>query len=139
MADSSRRWGLLLTLTGGALALIGFGAAGKASRGEMAAVGTALFAVFVWGIGWAVYCALGAPDIFLGGVALERLVRPPSSPAAAGRFVLMLVPAAGLASFFASSVSLRERIGFNRVREYFGFIGGKAPDQWLANVAKGKA
>ena len=111
VADSSRRWGLLLTLTGGALALIGFGAAGKASRGEMAAVGTALFAVFVWGIGWAVYCALGAPDIFLGGVALERLVRPPSSPAAAGRFVLMLVPAAGLASFFASSVSLRERIG----------------------------
>jgi hypothetical protein len=77
-ADASRRWGLFLTLTGGALALVGFGTAGKVSRGEMGAVGAVLFAVFVWGIGWAVYCALGAPDIFLGGVALERLVRPPS-------------------------------------------------------------
>jgi len=138
-ADSSRRWGLLLTLTGGALALIGFGAAGRVSRGEMAAVGAGLLAVFVWGIGWAVYCAFGAPDIFLGGVALERLVRPPSLSWAAGagswaagagswaagagswaagagaagaeRFVLALVPVAGLASFFASSVALRERIG----------------------------
>ncbi len=111
VADSSRRWGLFLTLTGGALALVGFGAAGKASRGEMAALGAGLFAVFVWGVGWAVYSALGAPDIFLGGVALERLVRPPSLSVAAGRFVLLLVPAAVLASFFASSVSLRERIG----------------------------
>lgn len=123
--DSSRRWGLLLTLTGGALALIGFGAAGRISRGEMAAVGAGLLAVFVWGIGWAVYCALGSPDIFLGGVALERLVRPPSLTGAAGagswaagagaagaeRFVPALVPVAGLASFFASSVALRERIG----------------------------
>jgi len=111
--DSSRRWGLLLTLTGGALALIGFGAAGRTSRGEMAAVGAGLLAVFVWGIGWAVYCALGAPDVFLGGVALERLVRPPSLIWASGaeRFVVALVPAAGLASFFASSVALRERIG----------------------------
>ena len=121
--DSSRRWGLLLTLAGGAVALIGFGAAGRVSRGEMAAVGAGLLAVFVWGLGWAVYCALGAPDIFLGGVALERLVRPPSlswaagvgaagaGPWAAGRFVLALLPAAGLASFFASSVALRERIG----------------------------
>lgn len=111
--DSSRRWGLLLTLTGGALALIGYGATTRVTRRQMAAVGAGLLAVFVWGIGWAVYCALGAPDIFLGGVALERLVRPPSLSwaAGAGRFVLALVPAAGLASFFASSVALRERIG----------------------------
>jgi len=112
--DSSRRWGLLLTLTGGALALIGFGAAGRISRGGMAAVGSGLLAAFAWGIGWAVYCALGSPDIFLGGVALERLVRPPSLlswTAGGGRVVLALVPVAGLASFFASSVALRERIG----------------------------
>ena len=123
--DSSRRWGLLLTLTGGALALIGYGAATRATRRQMAAVGAGLYAVFVWGIGWAVYCALGAPDIFLGGVALERLARPPSLSWAGGagaagagiwavgaeRFVVALVPAAGLASFFASSVALRERIG----------------------------
>jgi hypothetical protein len=123
--DSSRRWGLLLTLAGGALALIGFGAASRVSRGEMAAVGAGLLAVFVWGLGWAVYCALGAPDIFLGGVAVERLVRPPSlawaagalpsvagaGPWAAGQVVSALLPVAGLASFFASSVALRERIG----------------------------
>ncbi len=109
--DSSGRWGLLVTLTGGALALVGFGAAGRVSRGETAAVGAGLLAVFVWGIGWAVYCALGAPDVFLGGIALERLMGPPSLTVAAGRFVLPLVPLAGLASFFASSVSLRERIG----------------------------
>ena len=82
--DSSRRWGLLLTLTGGALALIGFGATGRITRVEMAAVGAGLLAVFLWGIGWAVYCALGAPDLFLGGVALERLVEPPSLVGAAG-------------------------------------------------------
>ncbi len=115
--DSSRRWGLLLTLAGGALALIGFGAAGRVGRGEMAGVGAGLLAAFVWGLGWAVYCALGAPDIFLGGVAIERLVRPPSLPWAvgtgpwAGRLVPALLPVAGLASFFASSVALRERIG----------------------------
>jgi len=125
-ADPSRRWGLLLTLTGGALPLIGFGASVRIGRGEIAAVGAGLVAVFAWGIGWAVYCALGAPDLFLGGVALERLVRPPSlsvwgaSPEAAGAVawgvsagpvVLALLPAAGLASFFASSVAFRERIG----------------------------
>jgi hypothetical protein len=116
--DSSRRWGLLLTLTGGALALLGFGAAGKVRRGEMAAVGTGLLAVFAWGIGWAVYVALGSPDLFLGGVAVERLVKPLSLTMAAGTFapdgrrlVLLLMPLAGLASHFASSVALRERIG----------------------------
>lgn len=115
--DSSRRWGLLLTLAGGALALIGFGAAGGVSRGEIAGVGAGLLAVFVWGLGWAVYCALGAPDVFLGGVAVERLVRPPvlsswaAGAGAAGRLVPALLPVAGLASFFASSVALRERIG----------------------------
>lgn len=118
--DSSRRWGLLITLVGGATALIGFGVPGRVRREEMAAVGVGLLAVFAWGIAWAVYCALGAPDIFLGGVAVERLVRPPSllralgagsSATGAGRLLLALLPVAGLASFFASSVVLRERIG----------------------------
>jgi len=125
--DSSRRWGLLLTLTGGALALVGFGATVRVSRGEMAIAGAGLLAVFAWGIVWAVYCALGAPDIFLGGVAVERLARPPSLPWAAGAgpwaagaapwaagaasLVLTLLPGAALVSFLASSVALRERIG----------------------------
>ncbi|HEY4908839.1 MAG TPA: hypothetical protein VIJ73_05030 [Methylomirabilota bacterium] len=117
--DSSRRWGLLLTLIGGALALFGFGVTGRVPQREMAVAGAALVAVFAWGVVWAVYCALGAPDLFLGGVALERLARPLSlgwaagtGPAAGiGRFLLALLPVAGLASFLASSVALRERIG----------------------------
>jgi hypothetical protein len=109
--DSSRRWGLLFTLTGGALALLGFGVAGRVPRRAMAVAGAALVAVFAWGVVWAVYCALGAPDLFLGGVAVERLARPPSLAARAGGFVLALLPAAALASFLASSVALRERIG----------------------------
>jgi hypothetical protein len=123
--DSSRRWGLLLTLIGGALALLGFGVTGRVPQREMAGAGAALVAVFAWGVVWAVYCALGAPDLFLGGVALERLARPPSLGwavgewaagtgswvVAIGRSVLVLLPVAGLASFLASSVALRERIG----------------------------
>jgi len=82
----------------------------------MAVTGAALVAVFAWGVIWAVYCALGAPDLFLGGVAIERLAQPPSlgwaaGTWAAGVFVLALLPAASLASFLASSVALRERIG----------------------------
>jgi hypothetical protein len=111
---------LLLTLSGGALALLGFGVIERVPRRAMAVAGAALVAVFAWGVVWAVYCALGAPDLFLGGVALERLARPPSLGWAAGtgtwaagvgRFVLALLPVAGLASFLASSVALRERIG----------------------------
>lgn len=118
--EAWRRWGLCLTLVGGALALVGFGAAGRVRRPEMAWAGAGLVAVFTWGVLWAVYVALGAPDTFLGGAAVERLVRPPILSGAAGagpwargfgRVVLMLVPAAGLASFLASSMALRERIG----------------------------
>jgi hypothetical protein len=116
--DSSRRWGLLFTLTGGALALLGFGVARRVPRRAMAAAGAALVAVFAWGVVWAVYCALGAPDLFLGGVAVERLARPPSLAASTGTwaagfrgFVVALLPVAALASFLASSVALRERIG----------------------------
>ena len=111
--DSSRRWGLLITLTGGALVLLGFGVVGRLTRQEMAATGAALIAVFAWGVAWAVYCALGAPDIFLGGVAVERLARPPSVGwgAGVGRVVPTLLPVAALASFLASSMALRARIG----------------------------
>ena len=71
--DSSRRWGLLLTLCGGALALLGLGIAGRVTRREMAVTGAALIGVSAWGVVWAVYCALGSPDLFLGGDAIERL------------------------------------------------------------------
>jgi len=80
----------------------------------MGLCGACLVATFVWGLGWAIYCALGAPDIFLGGVSIERLLRPPplASSAAAGRRVLpALLPLAGLLSFLASTVALRERLG----------------------------
>src|SRR5262249_50352312 len=77
-ADSPRRWGLLLPLVGGAIALVDVGAAGRPTRAQLAGTGAALILVFGWGVIWAVYCALGAPDLFLGGVAIERLARPPS-------------------------------------------------------------
>ncbi len=111
--DSVRRWGLLFTVVGGALALLDVGVAGRPTRSQLATVGAALILVFGWGVIWAVYCALGAPDLFLGGVAIERLARPPSLgwPTGVGRFVPPLLPAAALASFLASSVVLRERIG----------------------------
>ena len=111
--DSPRRWGLLFTLSGGALALLGFGVSDRILRSDMAAAAAALLAVFAWGLIWAVYCALGAPDIYLGGVAVERLARPPSLPVAAGPGPLVpaLLPVALLLSFLASSVALRERIG----------------------------
>ena len=107
--DSSRRWGLLITLCGGALALLGFGIAGRVTRQEMAVTGAALIAVFAWGVAWAVYCALGAPDLFLGGVAVERLAWPPTLRGGPG--VGGVLPLAALASFLASSMALRARIG----------------------------
>jgi hypothetical protein len=111
--DSSRRWGLLLTLCGGALALLGFGIAGRVTRREMAVTGAALIGVFAWGVVWAVYCALGSPDLFLGGVAIERLAWPPTLKGGpgVGGVVSALLPLAALASFLASSMVLRARIG----------------------------
>jgi len=112
--DASRHWGLLLTLVLGAAALLGFGTTTRMSRRGVALCGTGLVAVFAWGLAWAIYCALGAPDIFLGGVSIERLMRPPSLPRGAGsggRILAALLPLAGLVSFLASSVALRERLG----------------------------
>ena len=112
-SDSPRRWGLLLTLAGGALALLRFGAGDRIARADVAAAGAVLVAMFAWGLSWAVYCALGAPDVYLGGIAVERLARPPSLVTAARSepLVLALLPLALLLSFYASSVALRERIG----------------------------
>src|SRR2546430_13420885 len=79
----------------------------------MGLCGACLLATFAWGLAWATYCALGAPDIFLGGVSIERLLRPPplASSAAAGHRVLpALLPLAGLLRFLASTVALRERL-----------------------------
>ena len=112
--DGWRRAGLLVTVVAGASALLGFGITRSLSRRQMGLCGACLVAAFVWGLGWAIYCALGAPDIFLGGVSIERLLRPPplASSAAAGRRVLpALLPLAGLLSFLASTVALRERLG----------------------------
>src|SRR2546430_4502469 len=79
----------------------------------MGLCGACLLATFAWGLAWATYCALGAPDIFLGGGSIERLFRPPppASSAAAGHRVLpALLPLSGLFSFLASTVALRERL-----------------------------
>jgi hypothetical protein len=113
-ADGWRRWGLLVTVIAGASGLLGFGIPDRLSRRQMALCGAGFVVTFAWGLGWAIYCALGAPDIFLGGVSIERLMRPPplaSSAAAGDRVLPALLPTAGLLSFLASTVALRERLG----------------------------
>jgi len=76
-------------------------------------VGAGLVAAFALAQGWAIYGVLGAPDVFLGGVIMERLADvqtlshgPPQWTAG----LQMLLLAAGVASFAASSIALRERL-----------------------------
>jgi hypothetical protein len=76
-------------------------------------VGLGLTIPFLWAQGWAVYGALRAPDLFLGGVTPDRLVELPSlalgrSPWGWRLQAMLLV--AGLAGFLVSSVALRERL-----------------------------
>ena len=83
------------------------------SRRGALVVGAGLVAAFALAQGWAIYGVLGAPDVFLGGVIMERLADlqtlshgPPQWTA---RLQTLLLTA-GLASFAASSIALRERL-----------------------------
>ena len=117
-AGSARDWwgraGLVATLLLGGAVLLGRGAATPISRRGALLLGGALVAVFFWAQGWAIYAALAAPDLFLGGVTAERLTDLRALAHGVepwGRAFEALLPAAGLASFLASSVMLRERLG----------------------------
>lgn len=112
--DWPRRVALFFTLLTGAMAVLSSGVAVRPSRLVVALVGGGLVLGFVWAQTWAVYSVLGAPDLLLGGVTAERLIEPPSLAVAgtAGRRLLQAaLLAAALASFLASSVALRERLG----------------------------
>ena len=45
----------------------------RVSRREALVVGAGLLLAFAWAQGWAIYGVLDAPDLFLGGVTIERL------------------------------------------------------------------
>jgi hypothetical protein len=111
--DGWPRLGLCLTLVVGAVGLLRAGTPRPMSRRGALVVGGGLVAAFAWAQGWAIYGVLGAPDVFLGGVIIERLADlqtlshgPPRWTA--GLQTLLL--GAGLASFAASSIALREQL-----------------------------
>ncbi|HWN16390.1 MAG TPA: hypothetical protein VNU02_21160, partial [Candidatus Dormibacteraeota bacterium] len=73
-----------------------------------------LLVAFAWAQAWAVYAVLQSPDVFLGGVTLERLLELPGAALFAEpwrRTLQAFLLVAGLAAFLASSVALRERLG----------------------------
>jgi hypothetical protein len=113
-----RRWlerlGLLVTLLVGAAALLRAGLTVRLSRDGVGFVAGGLVLAFVWAQTWAIYGMIQAPDLFLGGITLERLLDLPAhalfaEPWRRGLQVLLL--GAGLAAFLASSLALRERLG----------------------------
>ena len=113
-----RRWlehvGLLITLLAGAAALLRAGLTVRVSRDRVGLVAGGLLLAFVWAQAWAVYALIQAPDLFLGGLTLERLLELPPHALFAEpwrRTLQMLLLAAGLAAFLASSLALRERLG----------------------------
>lgn len=105
--------GLAVTVLGGGIALLGPPLTGRPSRAALAAVGLTLVGAIWLAQGWAVYTALRAPEVFLGGISPERLLDVPvlvlASRVTAWRAQAMLVIAVA-AGFFASTVALRARL-----------------------------
>ncbi len=113
-----RRWlervGLAVTLLVGAAALLRAGLTVRLSRDRVGLAAGGLLLAFVWAQAWAVYALIQAPDLFLGGMTLERLLELPPHALFAEpwrRTLQILLLAAGLAAFLASSLALRERLG----------------------------
>ena len=105
--------GLAVTVLGGGIALLGPPLVGRPSRRALSTVGIALVGVIWLAQGWAVYTALRAPEVFLGGISPERLLDVPAlvlvSRTSAWRAQAMLVIAVAT-GFFASTVALRARL-----------------------------
>lgn len=105
--------GLAVTVLGGGLALFGPSLAERPSRLGIALVGGVLIAT-VWAAqAWALYAVLAAPEVFMGGMAPERLIDVPGlvigTRVTAVRVQVALLIAVG-ASFLASTVALRARL-----------------------------
>lgn len=105
--------GMAVTVLGGGVALFGPPLTERPSRGQTALVGGALVGAFWLLQAWAVYAALAAPEVFMGGVTPDRLVDVPAlvlaSHPTAVRLQGLLVLAVG-AGFLASTVALRARL-----------------------------
>jgi hypothetical protein len=112
-ADAWPRLGLCLTLVVGGVGLLRRDTPRPMSRRGALVVGAGLVAAFALAQGWAIYGVLGAPDVFLGGVIMERLADLQTLSRGPLRWTpwrqtLLLI--AGLASFAASSIALRVRL-----------------------------
>jgi hypothetical protein len=108
------RVGLLVTLLAGAAALLRAGLTVRLSRDGVGFVAGGLLVALGWAQAWAIYSILQAPDLFLGGVTLERLLELPAPTVFAEpwrRALQACLLAGGLAAFLASTVALRERLG----------------------------
>src|SRR5713101_5731521 len=106
--------GQTVTLVAGAAALLRAGLSVRLSGDGVGFAAGGLLLAFVWAQAWAVYAMIQAPDLFLGGIKLERLLELPAHALFAEpwrRALQALLLAAGLAAFLASSLALRERLG----------------------------
>ena len=105
--------GLAVTLMGGAIALLAPALPPRPSRLAVGLLGSGLVLALFWAQGWAIYAALGAPDVFLGGVTAEGLLDVPrlvlGESAGALRLQGLLLVGA-FASFLASTIALRGRV-----------------------------
>jgi hypothetical protein len=103
--------GLGVTLLGGAVALLRPGR--WPSRSATLLGGAGLVAVLVWSEAWALYGAFIVPELFLARPRLARVLDIPLLVFGEDRgqpYLLLLVVGA-LASFLASTVSLRSAVG----------------------------
>jgi hypothetical protein len=110
--DWVRSAGLLVTLLFGAAALCRPVRPERTSRSTVAVVAVGGLVAFLWAQLWAVYSLLVSPDVLLGTVSPDRLlVLLTMREDPAGPLLQSLPPVGGLASFLASSIVLRERLG----------------------------
>lgn len=111
-------FGALVTLVGGALALV----PGTRRRGTLAAVGPlVLMAAVAAAVGWGVYAAAAAPDLALAGSPLAPLLQlpPRALGAATGGAVATLALGAVLVLLVAATLALRGRLAAATPRPEF--------------------
>lgn len=103
--------GVGLTLVGGAVALLRPLRRPSPAATALAALG--LLATLLWAEVWAVYGALTAPEVFLGGIGPGRMLELPllALGEPAGEPYLSLLVMGGLGGFLASSAGLRSMAG----------------------------
>jgi hypothetical protein len=110
--DWARCAGLLVTLLFGALALCRAGHPMRMPRSAVTALAAGGLVAFLWAQAWAVYALLVSPDVLLGTVTPDRLLALPAlRDHPAGSLLQSSLLVGGLASFLASSIVLRERLG----------------------------